>query len=213
MNPDTSSKRLAFPTDEPVHPWLSRLLEAYHITDTGVGEGIRRTQAQGRKLACGRGCAACCRSHQDIPVYPLELIGISWYVTEKVSGPVREQLRERLLDSRNQQGCPFLVDEVCSIHAMRPMACRQFNVFDTVCSAGEDAWHTRRQDVLTPLKQYTDQAFDVMLPFYGIEKKSERRKAIRAGTIHRIARVLKECNWSSLAEKMAHHDNRKAGNS
>jgi hypothetical protein len=51
-----------------------------------------------------------------------------------------------------------------------------------------------------------------MLPFYGIEKKSERRKAIRAGTIHRIARVLKECNWSSLAEKMAHHDNRKAGN-
>lgn len=77
---------------------------------------------------------------------------------------------------------------------------------------GEDAWHTRRQDGLTPLKQYTDQAFDVMLPFYGIEKKSERRKAIRAGTIHRIARVLKECNWSSLAEKMAHHDNRKAGN-
>ena len=71
-------------------------------------------------------------------------------------------MRERLLDSRNQQGCPFLVDEVCSI--------------------------------------------------YGIEKKSERRKAIRTGTIHRIARVLKECNWSSLAEKMAHHDNSKAGN-
>jgi len=207
MKPDNSPKRLSFPADEPVHPWLSGLLEAYHITDAGVCEGIRRAELQGRKLACGKGCAACCRSHTDIPVYPLELVGISWFVTEKVSGPLREQLHEQLRNHKTQAGCPFLVNEVCSIHELRPMACRQFNVFDTACSEGEDAWHTRRQDVMTPLKQYTDQAFDVMLPFYGIEKKSERRKAIKEGTIHGIARVLKDCNWTSLAEKMAQHDN------
>lgn len=213
MNPENSSTRLSFPADEPVHPWLPGLLEAYHITDAGVCEGIRRAELQGRKLACGKGCAACCRSHTSIPVYPLELVGISWYVTEKVSAPVRQQLHEQLLNYKSQDGCPFLVNEVCSIHELRPMACRQFNVFDTVCSAGEDAWYTRRNDVLTPLKKYTDQAFDVMLPFYGIEKKSERRKALCEGTIHSIARVLKDCNWASLADKMALHDNRKADNS
>lgn len=210
MNPDNSSRRLAFPTDEPVHPWLSGLLEAYHITDAGVCEGIRREELQGRKLACGKGCAACCRSHTDIPVYPLELVGISWFVTEKVSGSLREQLHEQLRNYKHQAGCPFLVNEVCSIHELRPMACRQFNVFDTVCSEGEDAWHTRREDVMTPLKKYTDQAFDVMLPFYGLEKKSERRKAIREGTIHGIARTLKDCNWTSLAEKMENFDRRKS---
>jgi len=208
MNPENSSRQLSFPTDEAVHPWLSRLLEAYHITDAGVCEGVRREELQARKLACGKGCAACCRSHKDIPVYPLELVGISWYVTEKVAGPVRKQLQEQLLDYTAQAGCPFLVDDVCSIHAMRPMACRQFNVFDTVCSEGEDAWHTRRQDIMKPLKEYTDQAFDVMLPFYGIEKKSERRKVIREGSLHSTARVLKDCNWTSLAEKMQQHDNR-----
>lgn len=209
MGTENSTKRLSFPTDEPVHPWLSKLLEAYHIIDSGVSEGIRREVLQNRKLACGKGCAACCRSHKDIPVYPLELVGISWYVTEKITGPLRDRLRKQLLGYKEQAGCPFLVDDVCSIHAMRPMACRQFNVFDTVCSEGEDAWYTRRGDVLTPLKEYTDQAFDVMLPFYGIEKKSERRKAIREGKIHGIARVLRECNWTSLAEKMLQHDSRK----
>jgi len=186
-----------------------QILDAYHITDTGVSEGIRRRELQGRKLACSKGCAACCRSHTDIQVYTLELVGINWYVTEKGCGPVRDQLNERLLDYEEQAGCPFLVDEVCSIHAMRPMACRQFKVFDTVCRGGENAWHTRRQDVMEPLKKYSDQTFDVTLSFYGIDKKSERRKAIREYRLHGIARVPRECNRSSLADRMLKHNNRK----
>jgi Fe-S-cluster containining protein len=200
------SERLSFPNDEAIHPWLSRLLEAYHITDEGVAEGIRRETEQGRTLACAKGCAACCRSHTTIPVYPLELVGISWYVTEKLAGDLRAALQQQLRDYSSQPGCPFLIDDACSIHPLRPMACRQFNVFDKVCAEGEDAYYTRRQDVLTPIKAYTDRAFDVTLPFYGIEKKSERRKAVREGSIHRIAKVLRECNWGSLAEKMEAYD-------
>ncbi len=205
------SERLSFPADEAIHPWLSRLLEAYHITDEGVTEGIRRETEQGRILACAKGCAACCRSHITIPVYPLELVGISWYVTEKLEGDQRARLQQQLREYREQPGCPFLIDDACSIHPLRPMACRQFNVFDKVCAEGEDAYYTRRQDVLTPIKTYTDRAFDVTLPFYGIEKKAERRKAIREGSIHRIAKVLRECNWGSLAEKMEAFD-RNQGN-
>ncbi len=110
---------------------------------------MRREQAQGRNPACGRGCAACCRSHLTIPVYPLELIGIYWYPVEKVAGRIRDKLEKQLAEYRPNTPCPFLVDAACSIHPMRPMACRQLNVFGKVCAEGEDAYHTRRQDVLT----------------------------------------------------------------
>jgi Fe-S-cluster containining protein len=194
-----------------VHPWLPVLLEAYCITDAGVAEAIRREEQQGRRLACAKGCAACCRSHTTIPVYPLELVGISWYVTEKLGGETRGQLQQQLGNPGSQPGCPFLAEDVCSIHPLRPMACWQFNIFDRVCSEGEDAWYTRRRDVLTPIRKFTDAAFDVMLPFYGIRNKAERRRALTEGAVHRMARVLKDCNWASLAKKMEAHDRRNTG--
>lgn len=203
--------RLSFPFEEARFPWLAPLLDAYHTTDQGVAEGIRRAQAQGRRLACARGCAACCRSHTTIPVYPLELIGMTWYATEQVRGPVRERLKQQLRDHRNRPGCPFLVDEACAIHPMRPMACRQFNVFDRMCAEGEDAYYTRRADVLTPIKRFSDDAFYTMLPFYGIRKNSERRRAVREGRMHATARVLRELNWASVADKMDEFDRTRPG--
>jgi Fe-S-cluster containining protein len=203
-----SPERLLFPDDEQVHPWLSRLLDAYHIADEGVSEGIRREEKQGKKLACKKGCSSCCQTHKTIPVYPLELVGMSWYATEKIGGPVRHKLKGQLRKHKDGEACPFLVDSLCSIHPMRPLACRQFNVFGRVCSDGEDAYYTRRQDVLTPLKRYTDEAFYIMLPFYGVEKSSERRKVIKTGSIHQIAKVMQSCNWTTLADKMDAYDRR-----
>ena len=146
--------RLAFKEDESRQAWLPLLLEANAIVDAGVSEAIHRDEKQGRTLACHKGCAACCRSHTTIPVYPLELIGITWYAVEKITGPVREQLKQQLRDHKKGEPCPLLVDNVCSVHPLRPMACRQFNVFDKVCTEGEDAYYTRRQDVLTPIRDY-----------------------------------------------------------
>jgi uncharacterized protein len=160
-NPKTKPKpegRLVFPGDEARLPWLPMLLEAYHITDRGVAEGIRREEAQGRKLACHKGCAACCRSHKTIPVYPLELMGISWCAVEKLESGVREKLKTQLSSHKSGEACLLLVDNLCSIHPMRPMACRPFNLFSQVCTEGEDAYYTRRQDVLMPIKKYTDEA-------------------------------------------------------
>ena len=195
-------ERVSFAEYEQRLPWLTLLMDAYLITDQGISEAIKREEKQGKKLACARGCAACCKSHETIPVYPLELMGMSWYATEVLEGELRERLKTQLKNLHSIQSCPFLIDNACSIHPVRPMACRSFNVFNKQCAEGEDAYYTRRQDVLTPIKKYTDDAFNVMLPFYGIKNKAERRKMIKAGGMHQMAKVMRELNWSTLADKM-----------
>jgi len=178
------------------------LMEAYQIIDDGISQAITREQKQSRTLACHKGCSACCKTHKDIPVYPLELVGITWYVTEKMSGDTRSTLKQQLSNYQDGGACPFLVNNTCSIHFMRPFACRQFNVFGKVCAGGEDAFHTRRQDVLNPIKRFSDAAFDKTLPFYGINNKAKRKKVIKEGSIHKTVRTLQSCNWQSLVQKM-----------
>ena len=195
-------ERVSFAEYEQRLPWLTLLMDAYLITDQGISEAVKREEKQGKKLACARGCATCCKSHETIPVYPLELMGMSWYATEVLEGELRERLKTQLKNLDNIQSCPFLIDNACSIHPVRPMACRSFNVFNKQCAEGEDAYYTRRQDVLTPIKKYTDDAFNVMLPFYGVKNKAERRKIIKTGGMHQMAKVMRELKWSSLADKM-----------
>jgi len=203
-------ERLSFPDDEERQAWLPLLLEGYAITDAGVSEAIRREEKQGRSLACHKGCAACCRSHTTIPVYPLELIGITWYAVEKIEGDTRAKLIEQLRAHKKGEPCPLLVDEMCSVHPLRPMACRQFNVFGQVCAEGEDAYYSRRKDVLTPIRDYADGAFDVMLPFYGVKTSGERKRLIQDGGVHQLVKVLQEYDWPKLAERMQAFDTRKA---
>ena len=201
-------QRLNFADDEARFPWLGILLNAYAIIDKGVSAAIDSEQKQGRELACAKGCSSCCTTHQDIPVYPLELMGMSWYVIEKLQSPLREQLKQQLQNIDKVDTCPFLLDGACSIHPMRPIACRQFNVLNRACAAGEDAFHTRKTDVMKPIKRFTDDAFDTMLPFYGIKRKGERKKAIKQGKLHALAKVMRDCNWQTMPEKMTAFDDK-----
>ncbi len=201
-------KRLHFPSDEPLHPWLPVLLDAYFMADRGIAEAVRLATGKGRKLACARGCSHCCTTHQTIPVYPLELVGLSWYVTEKMRGSERNVLKEQLRDYQENGPCPFLIEGACSVHPMRPVACRQFNVFDRPCDEGEDPYYTRREDVLTPIKKYVNHAFFIMLPFYGLTDASERWKVIESGAVHQIVKLMQACNWASLADKMEEFEKR-----
>jgi Fe-S-cluster containining protein len=196
------TRRLSFPRDEKVHPWLSMLLDAYSAVDRGVEQAIESEKKKGRKPACVKGCSSCCITHSDIPVYPLELVGISWYVTERISGEDREKLKVSLRGGNKKKTCPFLLQGECSIHPLRPIACRQFNVFGRACAEDEDPYYSRREDVLPPVKKYVDQAFFIMFPFYGVEKESERKKLVEEGAMHRTVRVLQECRWATLADRM-----------
>ncbi len=200
------SKRFSLPEHEKKLPWLTMLLDAYHAVDKGVAASIEAEWKKGRNPACARGCSSCCVTHKDIPLYPLELQGLIWYVTETLAGPDRERLRHNLNMFKRDRGCPFLIERACSVHPMRPMACRQFNVFDTPCEEGEDPFHTRRQDVMDPVKKHVDQAFFIMLPYHGIEKESDRVTFIETGEIHKLVRELHGCKWKALAEKMERKD-------
>ena len=197
-----TSARIQFPTDEARQPWLKLLLDMQQLADHAVSEGIQRETRKGKSLACARGCASCCRTHTDIPVYPLELMGIAWYAAEKLEAPIRAQVQAQLQQHATRDACPFLVDETCAIHPLRPMACRHFNVFGHQCAPGEDAFHTRREAVLTPVKALKDKALRVMLRYHGIKSETERRRQVETGEIHRLAQSLRDLRWETLAARM-----------
>ena len=203
--------RLFFSDDEKMYDWLPPLLNAYYVVDKGMAEAIKRETKKKRKLACSKGCSSCCKTHQTIPVYPLELIGISWYATEKVSGPDREALKNQLRSYKKDDTCPFLLNGICLVHPMRPIACRQFIVFGEPCAENEDPYYTRLEDVLPPVKRYVDQAFFIMLPFYGVKDESERRRIIQSGAVHKLVKLIQTCNWKSLSDRMDEFDRNRSG--
>jgi Fe-S-cluster containining protein len=191
------SRRLHFPQDEKRLPWLPMLLDAYAIADTGINIAIRDEEKHRTvRLACRKGCGSCCVHQRDIPLYPHELVGIYWYVTEKLSPAVRDVLKRHLASHTPASPCPFLIEGSCSIHPLRPLGCRQFNVFTMPCEQGEDPYHTRREDVLTPIQDYTDRAFAAVLPFYDLKKESDAGKAVRL--IRSQIMNLQTFNWNRL---------------
>ena len=191
------SRRLHFPEEEKRLPWLPMLLDAYAIADTGIAVALRDAEKkQKKKLACGKGCGNCCEHQKDLPLYPHELVGIYWYVSEKLPASTRDALKSRLAAHTADSACPFLIDGSCSIHPLRPIGCRQFNVFTTPCAPGEDPYYTRRDDVLVPIADYTDRAFAAMLKFYNMKREGDLSQAVK----HIRSRImnLQTFDWSKL---------------
>ncbi|MCB1733980.1 MAG: YkgJ family cysteine cluster protein [Gammaproteobacteria bacterium] len=195
-------QRLIFPADEIDHPWLQHAFNAYHLADVGVWKSIAEEERKGRKLACAKGCSNCCRSHTTIPLFPLELLGLYWFVSSKLDNEMRRRLKPQLENHQPGGACPFLLDGVCSVHPMRPLACRHFNVFGATCASGEDAFFTRREDVLTPIRSHQDAALEAMLPFHGITTTAAKRQAMQNGYLPKQAKVLQEIDWAHLAMRL-----------
>ena len=92
-----SYRRMRFPDEESRFPWLSMLLDSYAIIDEGISVAIVKEETERNiKLACKEGCDICCRVNKDIPVYPIELVGIYWFSAEKAAQPIRETLKKQL---------------------------------------------------------------------------------------------------------------------
>jgi Fe-S-cluster containining protein len=135
---------------------LELLPLARHLEDGLVRMAAHRAAAEGRAVSCRAGCGACCR--QFVPVSPTEAIAVARLVEalpEPRRSEVRRRFAdaaERLVSAglvpaershrdpaeiagltreaywRLQIACPFLEDESCSIHADRPVECRNYQV-------------------------------------------------------------------------------------
>ena len=117
----------------------------------------RQHESAGKSISCGPGCGSCCRQLVPISgLERLHLQSLVDHLPDEVRRTVLERFRNahtRLRESgilsdrpplpdcsreeRQQIGrsyfalgipCPFLVDESCSIHLSRPMACREYLV-------------------------------------------------------------------------------------
>lgn len=112
-----------------------------------------RAENDGRTVSCRAGCGACCR--QMVPIAAAEARALA-RVVEAMPEPRRNRVRRRfdaavaaldalgILDRIGREpesrwavsmdyfragvACPFLEDEACSIHADRPLACREYLV-------------------------------------------------------------------------------------
>ncbi len=194
-----TSRRLTYPDDEARYSWLAIILTAYHIVDAGIAVELKGEETRRQaKAACHQGCSNCCTLFPDIPVSPLEILGISWFVMEQLAGDVREAVRERITGLWQIGECPFLNGSVCSIYPLRPLACRMFFVFGNPCQPEENVVRTRPSDAWWHSKQVARRAVMVMLPYYGITGKNEKAQAWSQGYIYSISSAIYELSWPQL---------------
>jgi len=201
-------KAVRFPADEARHPWLPVLLRMHALVDAGIATAVRSEERRrGVRKACRSGCDVCCRTQSDIPVFQIELAGISWYSVEKLEAKTRGAVRAGL--ERHVPGareCPFLVERSCAVHPVRPIACRLFTVFGRPCAEGEDPFHERRADMLAPPPGLLARAYREMLPSHGVTEPKDQDAWLERGLINTLAVNLPTCEWRTLARLMGTAD-------
>jgi Fe-S-cluster containining protein len=145
----------------------SALLPVFRqVADAVVDIAVERTEAEGARISCRKGCGACCR--QLVPIAEPEAHALVTLVAalpqprrtavlDRIAA-ARQRLAEagllsRLLHPRRIDAaelrdlgleyfglgipCPFLEDESCSIHADRPIACREYLVTSPAAHCAE----------------------------------------------------------------------------
>jgi len=130
---------------------------AYELTMVLAGRANRREEQAGRSISCRAGCGACCRqlvplsppeaffladviaTFEDGPrnrlmerfddiVDELKRRDMMAEMLDPTVSPSDPALKTGLRYFALQKACPFLVDESCAIHSVRPVACREYNV-------------------------------------------------------------------------------------
>ena len=92
-------------------------------------------------MACRKGCPTCChvpvRTDAQSVIRIVEHVRQSWPVVERIKLKARidahvEATRDPYAFAAvaDRPACPFLVEDSCSVHAVRPMVCRAFNSTD-----------------------------------------------------------------------------------
>lgn len=129
---------------------------AYELTNILVERAAKREEKAGRLISCGPKCGVCCC--QMVPLSPPEAFYLvelldsldsshRQVLLERFEAMVSELKKRDMVDELLapdysddlglaiakeyfclRMPCPFLVEQSCSIHPNRPVACREYNV-------------------------------------------------------------------------------------
>lgn len=196
--PHVLKNRLKYPEDENKYDWLGMLLDAYFIADIGLEDELKEIK---ERVACEQGCKNCCISH-EIPILEIELVGISWFASEKLTGDLREKLKKQLLNHEKLKECPFLIADNCSIYPMRPLACRQYIVLNKKCGLHEKINETRPKDIWLQSSALSFEIAKKILHFYGISETKEQEKAFEAGFVFDNSTLMHLKDWTKICITM-----------
>jgi Fe-S-cluster containining protein len=135
---------------------LTSLIPPMQQLCNGIVElAIRREVQRGAKVSCQKGCGVCCC--QLVPLSPPEAFFLADYMRrlpserrealERRFGVIKEAMSNRGLMEKLEKiedtgehkelgreyfhmgrPCPFLEDNTCTIHPIRPFSCREYNV-------------------------------------------------------------------------------------
>lgn len=180
------------------------LKRAFALVDTSVREAIAGAEACGRNCACGSDCPHCCK--QPIPLTPAELLLIAEFVKKEMPADIRRRWQEALQavgDDPLKAPCPFLIDGSCSVYPVRPIACRRFLISGKPCKAGEDAYQTRRRDLIVPAPGRRDEALQLLVPWHaanwrelGIAKPEIGQDGL--AWLREITTFIQAVDWKSI---------------
>lgn len=199
-------RTLTFPEDEAKYPWLRNLLKAYDIIDKDSHKGIKKEESKrGIKLACKKGCFICCLN-PVVPMSKWESAGISWFISEKLMGANREIVKHQLLNHRESTICPFLVDTICSIYPVRPIACRQYFVIGTPCLENDNVMLTRPNDIWAPGGDTSIKVMMNIMPLYGVNDKRMILLALEEGFLVDNSKPMHELDLEILVNNMNTYD-------
>jgi Fe-S-cluster containining protein len=128
------------------------------LTNSVVGAAAARVEAAGEKVSCRAGCGACCRQLVPLSLFEAEALALwiggldgerqrelEQRFHAALRGLQESGLLERMTPELWEEGsasaravvldylaakvaCPFLEDESCSIHPIRPLVCREYLV-------------------------------------------------------------------------------------
>ena len=157
--------KIPVPVD-PVKP--EAMMPVFHnLANTFTGLGVQQVEHAGETISCQKGCGACCR--QPVPLAETEIYHIAMVVAA-MPEPKRSEMTLRfeaaaahfhnngwyekfeLCDDEEELkklivqyfsahiACPFLEEESCSIHPVRPVVCREYLVTSPAifCAHPED---------------------------------------------------------------------------
>ena len=186
---------------EAKYTWLTLLLDGYHIYDTGAKiEQAEEEQKRRSKIACCEGCVSCCL-RPSAPATELEVMGIWWFIKNKLDEDIKSDLIQRLVDFRTRVECPFLINRNCAVYQLRPLACRILHAFGTPCPDDKMIMEAKGADIWIPSRDVGRKAAMAMLPYYGFSRTQDKVRAFEAGFFTTHSRPLLEINWEGLVHQ------------